>query len=118
VRCTTTVTGSSTTCRLSDARLVVAVVVPPGWRVGVFGSTATCTGLPCPASSSDVDLAIVHPVGAERVALAVRRRLVADARTVGWVADVTVMSSSEAVSSGFWDGERVLDLDAARCPVR
>lgn len=60
-----------------------------------------------------MDLAIVHPMGAERDALAVRRRLVVDARALGWVADVSVMSSAEAVSSGFWDGERVLDLDAA-----
>lgn len=65
-----------------------------------------------------MDLAIVHPVGAERDALAVRRRLVVDAQACGWVADVTLMSSAEAVSSGFWDGERVLDLDGVgpTCP--
>lgn len=107
-----------TTCRLSAIRPVVADLVPAGWRAGLFGSTSRCFGLPCAALSSDVDLLVVHPVGAEREVLEVRRQLAVAAAGAGWLADVTVMSSAEVVSAGFWTRERVVDLvDAgANCP--
>ena len=55
---------------------------------------------------------------AEREVLEVRRQLAAAAAGAGWSADVTVMSSAEVVSVGFWTRERVVDLvDAgANCP--
>lgn len=102
-----------TTCRLRSVRSVVAGVVPAGWPVGVFGSTAVCLGRPCSALNSDVDLVVVHPPGAERDAIAVRRHLVDVAIQGGWVADVTIMSASEIVSTEFWPGESVKDLDVA-----
>ena len=99
------------TCHLSAIRRVVADVVPTGWRVGLFGSVSRCPGSsPCAVLSSDVDLLVIHPVAAECEVLEVRRQLAVAAAAAGWLADVTVMSGAEVVSTGFWFGERVVDL--------
>lgn len=65
------------------------------------------------SGASDVDLVVVHPVGQEHAALAARSNLVAQAVSVGAVADVTLLSEREVFSTRFWDAENVVLLDQA-----
>lgn len=100
-------------CHLSAISDVTGQVVPRKWPVGLFGSAARCPGDgTCMSGASDVDLVVVHPVGAERAALDVRRDLVAQVEVLGVVADVSLLSGSEVVSTRFWDDENAVDLSA------
>jgi hypothetical protein len=59
-----------------------------------------------------VDLLLVHPPYAEKQASELRRRLVAEVASLGLVADITVLSTQELVSTRFWESEDVVDLAA------
>lgn len=107
-------------CNLSDADPALRRPLPPGWRLGVFGSVARCSGdQPCTAVGSDLDLVLVHPPRQERVAAAQRRRLLQDCAGLGVVADVVVLATQELESTGFWRDEGVIGLEdlTARCPL-
>lgn len=77
----------------------------------MFGSVSRCGGTICAVGSSDVDLVLVHPPGAEREAAGVRRGLAAAMHDAGLLADVTILSAVELVSSGFWAAEDVVGLE-------
>lgn len=101
-------------CNLSAITELTNRVVPGMWRVGLFGSATRCPGDgTCTSGASDVDMIVVHPVGDEHAALDVRRSLVAHAAALGLIADVTLLSEREIVSTGFWDDENGADLSAA-----
>lgn len=101
-------------CHLSAITDVTDRVVPGAWRVGLFGSATRCPGDgTCTSGASDVDMVVVHPVGDEHAALDVRRALVAQVDGLGLVADVTLLSERELISTGFWDDENAEDLSAA-----
>ena len=100
-------------CYLRAVNDVADQIVPDAWRVGVFGSATRCPGNgTCMAGASDVDLIVVHPAGEERAALDVRRVLVARVGDLGVVADVTLLSEREVISTGFWSDENAVDLVA------
>lgn len=101
-------------CHLSAITEVTEIVVPGAWRVGLFGSAAGCPGDGrCTNGASDVDMIVVHPVGDEHAALDVRRTLVAHVKVLNLVADVTLLSERELISTKFWDDENAIDLSAA-----
>jgi predicted nucleotidyltransferase len=101
-------------CHLSAITELADRVVPGVWRVGLFGSAARCPGDgTCTSGASDVDMIVVHPVGDEHPALAVRRTLVAKMDDLRLVADVTLLSAREVDSTRFWADENAIDLSAA-----
>jgi len=63
---------------------------------------------------------LVHPLGAERDALAIRREISRALGNVGLLADVVVLSVQEIESTGFWRDEDVVDLTAftSQCTER
>ena len=101
-------------CHLSAIADVADRVVPSTWRVGLFGSATRCPGDgTCTAGKADIDLVVVHPVGAERVAVDVRLALVTRVGALELVADVTLLSEREVVSTGFWEAESAVALCSA-----
>jgi hypothetical protein len=59
-----------------------------------------------------VDLLLVPPPCFEKQASELRRRLVAEVAVLGLVADITILSTQELLSTGFWDSEGVVGLGA------
>ena len=109
---TRTGSGSLSTCGLSAAAELGALV-PLGWRLGLFGSASLCPNNgACASGASDLDLPLVHPPALEKQASALRRLLIAEVAVRGLVADITVLSTQELLSTDFWDSEGVIGLGA------
>lgn len=101
-------------CHLSAIAELTDRVVPGAWRVGLFGSATRCPGGgTCISGASDVDIVVVHPVGDEHAALDARGGLVVRMEALGLIADVTLLSESEVISTGFWSDEHAVDLSVA-----
>ena len=104
-------------CHLSAIADVADRVVPSTWRVGLFGSATRCPGDgTCTAGKADIDLherGLEHAQGAERVGVDIRLALVTRVGALELVADVTLLSEREVVSTGFWEAESAVALCSA-----